>query len=271
ERRSEVIRLVESHARVGAEPLGARQPAGIAAGRDDPRRSEQPRGLHGDEPNCPGGPEYQGGSPRRDRRAPDDGQPPGEPCDPERAGQGWIGAVGHVDRDRVPDRNPLGDGAVAADAEAAAEEVDDSPVARASDALASRGVRQWRVTQMVQALPDRDVNRVDRGGEDLDDVVPHRVVDLADLGRSTELANQRALHGAGLSGAEPTRPGESTEVWITPQRRYPHPSPRRPCVYFPKGGLEMLSTRQIWPVSVTTYALVPLTPRGGGALLPVSF
>jgi hypothetical protein len=198
---------VEPHRCVGPELGGALEPPLAAPGGDDAGRAEELRGLHRDEPDAARRAQHEDVLATLERRAPREGEPPGEPRDPEPGRHRRVGTVRDADRHRVVDREPLGHRAVACPTECPAEHPDDRAVGSAADAFAPRDVRERRRPGGEHAPRDREVDRVDRRREHVHHARLRDRLHRPDLGGPTELPDQRCPHGA-----HPTRRSASGVV-----------------------------------------------------------
>src|SRR2546430_4820384 len=100
-------------------------------------------------------------------------------------------------RGAVVERPARGEGAVGRGGRV---EVDELAVAAAPDALAAGDARQRRSAAVEVPRGDPDVDRVQAGGDDVDDLLSiggGRVVEVADLGRGAVPAQDRSTHQTG--------------------------------------------------------------------------
>src|SRR5207248_3990509 len=99
----------------------------VASGGDDLRRSEQPGGLDGDEPDHATRAEHEHAIFRRHLRLPCDRDPAGEPGDPGAGGERRLDPVRQTQLQLARHGDPLGEKPRLRHAAAFAEEVDERP------------------------------------------------------------------------------------------------------------------------------------------------
>src|SRR5688572_10935671 len=199
EGRHEVAGLVEPHGRVGAERGRTREPLRATADGDDTRSTEELRRLHRYEAHGARRAEDEHVLAALQRSPPGEGQPARQTGDSEARGDGGIGAVRHLDRHSVADGRAQCDPAVPRSPEPTTEQPHGPSVSRPPDHLAAGYVGKLGMTGGEDTARHRKVDRVDRRGEHIDDVVAVGRVRVAGLGQRADLADECGLHVASVT------------------------------------------------------------------------
>ena len=161
----EVSGLAQANRGVGAEREAALQPFGGPRGGHDAGRAEQLGGLHRDLAEHAAGAEHQNVLALLQPGAPGEREPGGQAGDPQRDGDALVEAVGQRVRGGGVNQRALGHRAEGNDRRVEVHAL----AVEQPDPLAPRDRWQRRLTGVEAPRADRDIDRVQTGGKNLDD------------------------------------------------------------------------------------------------------